>query len=59
MRKKKTKKNYNKSEKISVNVKVKEVSGYLFENVTDTESCGRLGKLSLRGGVIPTTQGIG
>ena len=51
--------NYNKSEKISVNVKITEVSGYLFENVTDTESCGRLGKMSLRGGVIPTTQGIG
>ena len=51
--------NYNKSEKISVNVKITEVSGYLFENVTDTESCGRLGKLSLRGGVIPTTQSIG
>ena len=45
MRKKKTKKNYNKSEKISVNVKIKEVSEYLFENVTDTESCGRLGKV--------------
>ena len=44
---------------MSNNVKITEVSGYLFENVTDPESCGRLGELSVRGGVIPTTQGIG
>ena len=53
---KQTKKNCNKSEKISVNVKITQVSGYLFENVTDPESCGRLGELSLRGGVIPTSR---
>ena len=44
---------------MSDNVKITEVSGYLFENVTDPESCGRLGELSVRGGFILTTQGIG
>ena len=51
--------NYNKSEKISDKVKITEVSGYLFEDVTDPEGCGCLGEPSLRGGVMPTTQGIG
>ena len=59
MRKQTPEKKYNKSEKISDNVKITEVYGYLFENVTDPGRCGRLGELSLRGGVIPTTQGIG
>ena len=56
---KQTKKNYNRSEKISDKVKITKVSGYLFEDVTDPEGCGRLGEPSLRGGVMPTTQGIG
>ena len=56
---KQTKKNYNKSEK---NIRQGQNDRSLpvsLENVTDPESCGRLGKPSLKGGVIPTTQGIG
>ena len=56
---KQTKKNYNRSEKISDKVKITKVSGYLFKDVTDPEGCGRLGEPCLRGGVMPTTQGIG
>ena len=54
---KQTKKNSNRSEKISDKVKITKVSGYLFEDVTDPEGCGRLCEPSLRGGVMATTQG--